>query len=151
MALQFFILASVSNREGSPLRDDARKENEFLCCELDNLQREQKKLKQIVDQLASDYEHSKRVDPVRRYERLKAMIKRTTMHLRLKQDESVATQGSGISGLIQGCKDYSYQVENAKRREEKYLSKYGYINYQRYGPVPRDFAALFIYFCDNSV
>ena len=51
------------------------------------------------------------------------MIKRTTMHLRLKQDESVSTQGSGISGLMQGCKDYSFQVENAKRREEKYFSK----------------------------
>ena len=52
------------------------------------------------------------------------MIKRTTMHLRLKQEDSVSTQGSGISGLMQGCKDYSFQVENAKRREEKYLSKY---------------------------
>ena len=51
------------------------------------------------------------------------MIKRTTMHLRLKQEDSVSTQGSGISGLMQGCKDYSFQVENAKRREEKYLSK----------------------------
>ena len=67
MALRFLILASVGSTDrASPLRDDARKANEFLCCELDTLQREHKKLKQIVDQLASDYEQSKRLDPLRR-------------------------------------------------------------------------------------
>lgn len=117
-----------SDRSG--LRDDARKENELLCTELDNLQREQKKLKQIVEQLANDYESSKSFDPLRRYERLKTMIKRTTMHLRLNQDDTSSTQSSGIGGLAQGCKDYSYQLESAKRREKKYERKYiGAIHY----------------------
>lgn len=119
MSFPSLILAStLSDRSGS--KDNARKENELLCSELDNLQREQKKLKQIVEQLARDYEESKGYDPIRRYERLKGMIKRTIMHLRLNPDEPGSAQGPGIGGLVQGCKDYSYQVESAKRREEKY-------------------------------
>lgn len=122
MSFRFLILASVTGDRTS-LKDDARKENELLCSELDNLLREQKKLKQIVEQLATEYEESKRLDPLRRYKKLKTMIKRTTMHLRLNQDESVSTLSSGVCGLVQGCKDYSYQMESAKRREEKYESK----------------------------
>ena len=123
MSFPSLILAStLSDRSGS--KDNARKENELLCSELDNLQREQKKLKQIVEQLARDYEESKGYDPIRRYERLKGMIKRTIMHLRLNPDEPGSAQGPGIGGLVQGCKDYSYQVESAKRREEKYSGKY---------------------------
>ena len=123
MSLRFLILASITNDRSGP-KDDVRKENELLCAELDNLQREQKKLKQIVEQLSMDYEASKTFDPLRRYERLKRMIKRTTMHLRLNLDEPNSTQGPGVGGLIQGCKDYSYQLESARRREEKYFSKY---------------------------
>lgn len=122
MSFPSLILASTSgDRSGS--KDDARKENEVLCIELDNLHREQKKLKQIVEQLARDYEESKGFDPIRRYERLKGMIKRTIMHLRLNPDEPSSAQGPGIGGLAQGCKDYSYQLESARRREEKYSSK----------------------------
>ena len=122
MSLRFLILASIAS-DRSALKDDVRKENELLCGELDNLQREQKKLKQIVEQLATDYEESKTFDPVRRYERLKCMIKRTTMHIRLNLDEPSSATGPGIGGLVQGCKDYSYHLESARRREEKYPSK----------------------------
>ena len=123
MSFPSLILATTSgDKPGS--KDDVRKENELLCSELDNLHREQKKLRQIVEQLARDYEDSKAFDPIRRYERLKSMTKRTIMHLRLNPDEPSSAQGTGIGGLVQGCKDYSYQLESARRREEKYSSKF---------------------------
>lgn len=113
MSLPSFILAS---NERSNSRDDVRKENDLLWTELDSLQREHKKLKQVVEQLARDYEESKYFDPLRRYEKMKGMIKRTILHLRLNHDDKGSS--CGISGLIQSCRDYAHQVEAGKRREQ---------------------------------
>ena len=116
------ILATASG-ERSAAKDDAKRENEHLCAEIDSLGREIKKLKQIVDHLSRDYEDSKGYDPLRRYEKLKGMVKRTIMHLRLNPDEPNTVQNIGVGGLIQGCKDFSRQAESARRREDKYSSK----------------------------
>ncbi|OWF49580.1 uncharacterized protein LOC110451523 [Mizuhopecten yessoensis] len=105
-----------ASNERSNSKDDVRKENELLWTELDSLQREHKKLKQVVEQLARDYEESKYFDPLRRYEKMKGMIKRTILHLRLNQDDKGSS--CGISGLIQSCRDYAHQVEAGKRREQ---------------------------------
>ena len=123
MSFTSLILATASgDRSGS--KDDVRRENENLCSEIDNLSREHKKLKQIVEQLDREYEDSKGYDPLRRYEILKGMVKRTIMHLRLNPDEPNASAGLGIGGLVQGCRDYNHQLESARRREEKYSSEY---------------------------
>ncbi|XP_060556181.1 uncharacterized protein LOC132716869 isoform X1 [Ruditapes philippinarum] len=111
---------STASGERSAAKEDAKRENEQLCAEIDSLGREIKKLKQIVDHLSRDYEDSKGYDPLRRYEKLKGMIKRTIMHLRLNPDEPNTVQNIGIGGLVQGCKDFSHQAESARRREDKY-------------------------------
>ena len=116
------ILATASG-ERTGAKDDVRKENEVLSAELDNLSREHKQLKQIVEQLDRDYEESKAFDPLRRYEKLKGMIKRTILHLRLNPDEPNSVQGVGLGGLVQGCRSYNHQAESARRREDKYSSK----------------------------
>ena len=121
MSFPSFILATTTGERA--IKDDARKENEQLCAEIDSLGRDHKKLKQIVDQLSRDYEESKAFDPLRRYERLKGMVKRTIMHLRLNPDEPNAIQAIGVGVLVQGCKDFSHQAESARRREDKYSSK----------------------------
>ena len=91
----------------------------MLWTELNSLHREHKKLKQFVEQLTNDYEESKDFDPVRRYDKMKGMIKRTILHLRLGQDDKGQGSNIGISGLmVQGCRDYTFHVESGKRREE---------------------------------
>jgi len=119
MSLSTLLLASTG-RERSGSREGARREHEALSSELEALTREHKKLRQVVDQLARDYEDSKDYDPVRRYEKLKGMIKRTIMHVKLNPDEPLATHDTGVGGLVQGCRDLSHHVESARRREEKY-------------------------------
>jgi hypothetical protein len=127
MSLSSFILASSSGDRTSSSKGDVRRENELLCAELESLQRELKKLKQVTEQLTRDYEESKDFDPLRRYEKLKGMIKRTILHLKLNPDDqmNVHVQGkpAGVGGLMQGCREYAMQVEGAKRREEKYARK----------------------------
>ncbi|KAH3869310.1 uncharacterized protein LOC127867988 [Dreissena polymorpha] len=112
--------STTATGEKTSMKDDVRKENEQLCIELDNLGREHKKLKQIVDQLSTDYEESKAYDPLRRYEKLKGMVKRTIMHLKLNPDEPNTIQAGVVGGLMQGCRDISHQAESARRREDKY-------------------------------
>ncbi|WAQ97062.1 hypothetical protein MAR_029752 [Mya arenaria] len=119
MSFPSLILATATG-DRSAGRDDVRRENEQISAELDTLGREHKKLKQIVEQLTRDYEDSKSYDPLRRYERLKGMIKRTIMHLKLNPDEPNTIQAVGVGGLVQGCKDFSHQAESARRREDKY-------------------------------
>lgn len=122
MSFPSLILATASG-ERSGAKEDARKENEQLCAEIDSLGRDHKKLKQIVEHLSRDYEESKGYDPLRRYEKIKGMVKRTVMHLRLNPDEPNTIQSFGVGGLMQGCKDFSHQAESARRREDKYSSK----------------------------
>lgn len=123
MSFPSLILATASgDRSGG--KDDTRKENEQLCAEIDSLGRDHKKLKQIVEHLTRDYEDSKGYDPLRRYEKLKGMVKRTIMHLKLNPDEPNMVQNIGLGGLVQGCRDFSHQAESARRREEKYSSKF---------------------------
>lgn len=121
MSFTSFILASSSSADRSSSKDDVRKEHELLSTELDSLYREHKKLKQFVEQLERDYEESKEFDPVRRYDKLKGMIKRVVLHIRLNQDDKGSNPG--IGSLLQGCRDYTYQVEAGKKREERYQSK----------------------------
>lgn len=121
MSLSSFILATTS-ADRSNSREDVKRENELLSQDLDNLQRDYKTLKQAVEQLERDYEDSKDFDPLRRYEKLKGMIKRTILHFKLKQNENGTT--SGIGGLLKGCKDYAHSLEAAKRREEKVNCEY---------------------------
>ncbi|XP_041364772.1 uncharacterized protein LOC121380087 isoform X2 [Gigantopelta aegis] len=119
-------LTRESSNEASPgatsvadrvSREEVRRENEHLATELDVVQREYKKLKQIVDQLGREYEDSKEFDPVRRYKRLKGMIKRTVLHLHLDPDQKGSTQR--VVGIMQGCKEYAQQMESQKRRGER--------------------------------
>ncbi|KAK7493328.1 hypothetical protein BaRGS_00015454, partial [Batillaria attramentaria] len=97
--------------------EEVRRENEALSTELETAQREHKKLRQVVEQLSRDYDESKELDPLRRYQRLKGMAKRTVLHLRLDPDKLGSSQG--IVGLAQGCKEYACHVEGQKRREER--------------------------------
>ena len=122
MDVSFTIIASAARRRSS-VKDGAKKENERLCNELDTLHREQKKLKQVVEQLATDYEESKQYDPLRRYKRMKGIVKRTVMHFRLNPDQPDSAEGLGTGGLVQNYRTHSYQLESARRREEKYSSK----------------------------
>ncbi|KAL4240643.1 hypothetical protein ACF0H5_001434 [Mactra antiquata] len=122
MSFPSLILATASG-ERVGVKDDIRKENEQLSAEVDSLSRDHKKLKQIIEHLERDYEESKAYDPLRRYEKLKGMVKRTIMHLRLNPDEPNTIQNVGLAGLVQGCKDFSHQAESARRREDKYSSK----------------------------
>ncbi|XP_064607525.1 uncharacterized protein LOC135472010 isoform X2 [Liolophura sinensis] len=103
-------------------KDDVKKESERLFTELDSLTREYKRLRQVVEQLGREYEESKDYDPVRRYEKLKGMVKRTIMHLRVTQEEQGTSPGgaSGGTGLVQGCKEYAFQMESLKKREEHF-------------------------------
>ncbi|XP_025116247.1 uncharacterized protein LOC112577394 [Pomacea canaliculata] len=110
MSLSSLLMASGANEE-------ARRENEALTSELEAAQREHKKLRQVVEQLSRDYEAAKDLDPLRRYQRLKGMAKRTVLHIRLDPDQTGSSQG--IVGLAQGCKEYASHVEGQKRREER--------------------------------
>lgn len=114
-----FLAASVADRTS---RDEARRENEQLSAEVEGAQREYKKLKQVVEHLTRDYEASKDFDPLRRYKKMKGMVKRTVLHLRLDPDQQGSSQG--IVGLVQGCKDYTLQLEGVKRRGERTNSEY---------------------------
>ncbi|ESO89081.1 hypothetical protein LOTGIDRAFT_229008 [Lottia gigantea] len=101
-------------------RDEIRREHEQLSNDLESVQRNYKKLRQVVDQLEREYEESKEFDPVRRYEKLKNMVKRTILHFKLDPDQQgSASQSQGIVGLMQGCKQYAQHLESTKRREER--------------------------------
>lgn len=105
-------------------KDDLRRDNERLCADIETLSREYKKFRQIVEQLRQDYEISKEYDPLRRYDRLKGMVKRTVMHVKLAPDQPNTGGKVGMRRLsyVQGCKELNHQTEIAKRREEKYAS-----------------------------
>ncbi|XP_076458221.1 uncharacterized protein LOC143291956 [Babylonia areolata] len=100
--------------------DEVRRENEALSVELEAAQREHKKLRQVVEQLAREYDEAKELDPVRRYQRLKGMAKRTVLHLRLDPDKlGGGGEAGGIVGLAQGCKSSTSHSQGQKRREER--------------------------------
>jgi len=56
--------------------------------ELSTAQDDMKTLRQVIDQMAREYEAAKDVDVFRRYVMLKRTVKRTVMHLRLHQTSS---------------------------------------------------------------
>ena len=90
MSLPFILASSLTDKT----KDDTRRVNELLFTELENLQREYKRERQVVEQLTKDYEESKDYDPVRRYEKLKVMVKRTIMHFKVNSEEQI------IKGLL---------------------------------------------------
>ena len=108
------VFLACSNRVAT--RNDPRQINEHLSAEAETLQKEYKRLKQIVEQLSNEYERSKELDPIRRYRQLKGMIKRCVLHLHIKVDES--------SDDLHNSKEFSYNLEIAKGREEKYSGIY---------------------------
>lgn len=112
MSLPFILASSLSDKS----KDDTRRVNEILFTELENLQREYKRERQVVEQLTKDYEESKDYDPVRRYEKLKVMVKRTIMHFKVNSEEQI--KGAAAAAANQGT-----QAEALKRCEEKYSSK----------------------------
>lgn len=113
MSLPFILASSLSDKS----KDDTRRVNEILFTELENLQREYKRERQVVEQLTKDYEESKDYDPVRRYEKLKVMVKRTIMHFKVNSEEQI--KGAAAAAANQGT-----QAEALKRCEEKYSSKW---------------------------
>lgn len=109
MSLPFILASSLTDKS----KDDTRRVNELLFTELENLQREYKRERQVVDQLTKDYVESKDYDPVRRYEKLKVMVKRTIMHFKVNSEEQI--KGAAAAAANQGT-----QAEALKRCEEKY-------------------------------
>ncbi|XP_063447726.1 uncharacterized protein LOC134727277 [Mytilus trossulus] len=101
---------ACSNRVAT--KNDPRQLNEHLSAEAETLQKEYKRLKQIVEHLSNEYEHSKELDPFRRYRELKGLVKRCVLHLHIKVDES--------SDDLQNSKEFSHNLEVAKNREGKY-------------------------------
>lgn len=126
ISMPLSVLLPASTTPQTPQsKDDVKKESERLFTELDTLTREYKRLRQVVEQLGREYEESKDYDPVRRYEKLKGMVKRTIMHLRVNQEEQGASPAgaTGGTGLVQGCKEYAFQMESLKKREEHFSGK----------------------------
>ena len=80
-ANQFFIVGS------EPQKDELRKLHDRLCQECNSAQDEYKRLRGVIEQLSREYEDSKEIDFFRRYGMLKAMIKRSIMHLTLSKDD----------------------------------------------------------------
>lgn len=67
------------------LEDPARTEYRRLKYQNEHLTAEWKQLKKFIEQLQTDYEASRQLDPIRRFRQLQAMTKRTVMHLRLSE------------------------------------------------------------------
>ncbi|XP_014789061.1 uncharacterized protein LOC106882793 [Octopus bimaculoides] len=108
MSLPFIITSSLAEKN----KDETRRMNEVLFLELETLQREYKRSRQVVEQLTKDYEESKDLDPVRRYEKLKVMVKRTIMHFKVNSEEQI--KEAAAAAACQGT-----QAEALKRRGEK--------------------------------
>ena len=70
-----------------PQKDELRKLHDRLCQECNSTQDEYKRLRGVIEQLSREYEDSKEIDFFRRYGMLKAMIKRSIMHLTLSKDD----------------------------------------------------------------
>lgn len=113
MFFTYIYILACSNRVAT--KSDPRQVNEHLCAEAETLQKDYKRLKQIVEQLANEYEHSKDLDPLRRYRELKGLIKRCVLHLHIKSDES--------RDNLHSSKEFTYNLEMAKNRESKYAGK----------------------------
>ena len=69
-------------------KEDVWKVNESLSQEYSTAQEEYKRMRAVVDQLGREYDDSKEVDYFRRYGMLKGMIKRSVLHLKLKDDQN---------------------------------------------------------------
>ncbi|VDP69086.1 unnamed protein product [Echinostoma caproni] len=96
------------------LEDPARTEYRRLKYQNEHLLTEWKQLKKFIEQLQTDYESSRQLDPFRRFKQLQAMTKRTVMHLRLTEVGSVNTDSSLTSEVaLQG----SVVQSEAKERE----------------------------------
>ena len=89
--------------------DDARRLNEQLSGECNQVQDEYKRLRGVIDQLSREYETSKDLDLFRRYGMLKGMIKRSVLHLKLSNEDKNHAQ-SAVAG--------QRQKEEQRKREE---------------------------------
>ncbi|CAL8082609.1 unnamed protein product [Calicophoron daubneyi] len=96
--------------------DPARTEYRRLKTENERLTTLWKQLKGYIEQLQSDYESTRQLDPIRRYKQLQAMIKRTVMHLRLTEVGNAVTESPMCEPQVQGC---IVQSEVKEREMEK--------------------------------
>ncbi|OON19322.1 hypothetical protein X801_04814, partial [Opisthorchis viverrini] len=95
------------------LEDPARTEYRKLKNTNEHLTAEWKQLRKFVEQLASDYESTRQLDPIRRYRQLQAMTKRTVMHLRLTEVGCLSGDPLKAEVPVQG----SILQSEAKERE----------------------------------
>ncbi|TPP66034.1 hypothetical protein FGIG_10226 [Fasciola gigantica] len=96
------------------LEDPARTEYRRLKYQNEHLTTEWKQLRKFIEQLQTDYEASRQLDPIRRFRQLQAMTKRTVMHLRLTEVGSAsADAGMTLDISLQG----SVVQSEAKERE----------------------------------
>ena len=93
-----------------PQKDEMRKLHDRLCQECNSSHDEYKRLRGVIEQLSREYEDSKEIDFFRRYGMLKAMIKRSIMHLTLsKDDKSIVLIGNTAAR----------EKEEQKKRDER--------------------------------
>nr|CAH8863710.1 unnamed protein product [Trichobilharzia regenti]CAH8863712.1 unnamed protein product [Trichobilharzia regenti] len=87
-----FSIDRVKTREVimAALEDPARTEFKRLKLENECLTSEWKQIRKILEQLQTDYETSRPLDPLRRYKSLQGMIKRIVMHIRINEPGSVS-------------------------------------------------------------
>ncbi|CAH8863837.1 unnamed protein product [Trichobilharzia szidati] len=93
-----FSIDRVKTREVimAALEDPTRTEFKRLKLENEYLTSEWKQIRKILEQLQTDYETSRPLDPLRRYKSLQGMIKRIVMHIRINEPGSVSKM-SGYS------------------------------------------------------
>ncbi|CAH8585839.1 unnamed protein product [Heterobilharzia americana] len=87
-----FSIDRAKTREAimAALEDPARTEFKRLKIENEYLTGEWKQIRKILEQLRTDYETSRPLDPLRRYKSLQTMIKRIVMHIRITEPGSVS-------------------------------------------------------------
>ncbi|CAH8540322.1 unnamed protein product [Schistosoma turkestanicum] len=73
----------------SVLEDPTRTEFKRLKLENECLINEWKQVRKVLEQLQTDYETSRSLDPLRRYKNLQGMIKRIVMHIRITEPGSM--------------------------------------------------------------
>jgi len=104
-------------RAGGDGRDDARRLNEQLVSELSAAQDDMKRLRQVIDQMAREYEAAKELDVFRRYGVLKRTVKRTVMHLRLHQNSAADDQNATVVAVANTAGKTRTREELRKRTD----------------------------------
>jgi len=75
-------------------------------------------MRQVIDQMAREYEAAKDLDVFRRYGMLKRTVKRTIMHLRLHQNSSVSVDDQTVHASTATCTTAPVTGKTRTCREE---------------------------------